>query len=195
MARHTGASFTNCGRAPTILTHLKLERFRPASAGSMSGFGSLPGERAGDEESAGSQKRCAGEPMADEAAHLRAVAKFVPAVATDPQDADVLAAAQGSDRERGPAHSTDAEDADADEYPGGQCVERCERSDRTSDHSGHSGWRTQSAKAGGISGSPGEGQREGDRAKPGGKLARGSVVCAEAGTGRLRVLPEADGRV
>jgi len=34
--------------------------------------------------------------MADEAAHLRAVAKFVPAIAADPQDADVLAAAQGS---------------------------------------------------------------------------------------------------
>src|SRR4029077_3825370 len=76
---------------------------RPSGAG---GFGSLPGERAGDEESAGAQKRCAREPMADEVAHLWAVAEFVPAVATDPQDADVLAAAQGSGRERGPTHST-----------------------------------------------------------------------------------------
>jgi hypothetical protein len=41
----------------------------------------------------------------------------------------------------------------------------------------------------------GEGQREGDSAKPGGKPARRSLVCAEAGTGGLRVLPEADGRV
>ena len=32
--------------------------------------------------------------MADEAAHVRAVAKFVSAVAGDPHDADVLAAAQ-----------------------------------------------------------------------------------------------------
>ena len=58
------------------------------------GFGSVPGECPGDEESARAQERRAGESMADEAAHLRAVAKFVPAVAGDPHDADVLAAAQ-----------------------------------------------------------------------------------------------------
>ena len=57
-------------------------------------FRSVPGECAGDEESAGAQKRRAGESMADEAAHLRAVAEFVSAVAGDPHDADVLAAAQ-----------------------------------------------------------------------------------------------------
>ena len=57
-------------------------------------FRSVPGECAGDEESAGAQKRRAGESMADEAAHLWAVAKFVSAVAGDPHDADVLAAAQ-----------------------------------------------------------------------------------------------------
>jgi len=62
------------------------------------GFGSLPGERAGDEESVVAQKRCTKEPMADESAHLRAVPKFVPAIAAHPQDADVPAAAEGSDR-------------------------------------------------------------------------------------------------
>src|SRR6267378_2496001 len=40
------------------------------------------------------RKSDAGEPMADETAHLWAVAQFVPAVAGDPHDADVLAAAQ-----------------------------------------------------------------------------------------------------
>ena len=57
-------------------------------------FGSIPGECAGDEESAGAQERRAGESVADEAAHLRAVAKFVSAVAGDPQAANVLASAQ-----------------------------------------------------------------------------------------------------
>ena len=58
------------------------------------GFGSVPGKCAGDEESAGTQKRRAGESMADEAAHLWAVAQFVPAAAGDPHDANVLAATQ-----------------------------------------------------------------------------------------------------
>src|SRR5467141_3737342 len=59
-----------------------------------SGFGSVLGECARDEEFAGTQKRCAGESMADEAAHVRTIAKFFSAVAGDSQDADVLAAAQ-----------------------------------------------------------------------------------------------------
>src|ERR1700736_6355848 len=41
------------------------------------GFGSVLGECAGDEESAGAQKPRAGESMADEATHLWALAKFV----------------------------------------------------------------------------------------------------------------------
>jgi transposase len=44
----------------------------------------------------------------------------------------------------GPAYSAHAEGADADEYPVGQCVKRCERNDRTSDHYGHSERRTRS---------------------------------------------------
>ncbi len=49
--------------------------------------------------------------------------------------------AQRSGAECGPAYSADAEGADADEPPVGQCVERCERNDRTSHHQGHSGRR------------------------------------------------------
>src|SRR4029077_6461706 len=97
-------------------------------------FGSLPGECSGDEESAGAQKRRTRESVADEVAHLRTVAKFISAVAGDPQAADVLASAQRSRAECRPTHSTDAEDADANEYPVGECAERCERNDRTSDH-------------------------------------------------------------
>jgi hypothetical protein len=47
--------------------------------------------------------------------------------------------------QRGPAYSADAEGADADECAVGERVERCQRSDPTSDHQGHSGWRTPSA--------------------------------------------------
>ena len=56
-------------------------------------FGSVLGECARDEESAGAQKRLAGESMADEAEYLWAVAQFAPAVAGNSQDANVLAAA------------------------------------------------------------------------------------------------------
>ena len=42
-------------------------------------------------------------------------------------------------RAAGAAHPADPEGADADEYPVGECVERCERSDRAGDHQGHSG--------------------------------------------------------
>src|SRR5437660_2727902 len=56
--------------------------------------GSVPGECPGDEESARTQKRRAGESMADEAAHLRVVTELVSADTGDPHDADLLAAAQ-----------------------------------------------------------------------------------------------------
>jgi hypothetical protein len=46
-----------------------------------------------DEEPAGTQNRRTRESMANEVAHLRAVAKFVPATAGNPHDADVLASA------------------------------------------------------------------------------------------------------
>jgi len=59
-----------------------------------SGFGSLLGECPGHEESARAQKRRTREPVADEAAHVWTVAKFLSALAGDPHDADVLAAAE-----------------------------------------------------------------------------------------------------
>src|SRR5258708_37876815 len=59
-------------------------------------FGSLPGECSGYEESAGAQKRRTRESVADEVAHLRTVAKFISAVAGDPQAGDLLASAQPS---------------------------------------------------------------------------------------------------
>src|SRR6266566_5138674 len=59
-----------------------------------SGIGSVPGECPGDEELARAQERRAGESMADEAAHLWAVAEFVSASARDSHNADVLAATE-----------------------------------------------------------------------------------------------------
>jgi len=47
-----------------------------------------------DVQPSGAEKRCARESVADEAAHLWPVAKFVPAATGDPHDADVLATAQ-----------------------------------------------------------------------------------------------------
>jgi hypothetical protein len=46
-------------------------------------------------------------------------------------DAHVLAAAQWSHTGSRLAHPADTESADADEYPAGQCIERCQRGDRT----------------------------------------------------------------
>jgi len=98
------------------------------------GFRSVPGECPGDEEPAGTQNRRTRESMANEAAHLWAVAKFVPATAGNPHDADVLAAAQRFGTGGSVAHSADPEGADADEYPIGQCSERYERNDRAGHH-------------------------------------------------------------
>src|SRR5207245_7930349 len=95
-----------------------------------SGFGGVPGEGRGHEELARLQKRCAGESVADEAAHLWIVAKFLSAVAGDSRDADLLAAAERSRAECGPAYSADAEGVDADESAVGQRVERSERNNR-----------------------------------------------------------------
>ena len=50
--------------------------------------------------------------MVNEAAHLRLIAEFVPAVAGDPHAADVLAAAPGSGAQRRSPYSADAEGAE-----------------------------------------------------------------------------------
>jgi hypothetical protein len=54
----------------------------------------LSGKCPGDEELAGAQERRAGESMADEAAHLWALAELVSAAPRDPNDEDILAAAE-----------------------------------------------------------------------------------------------------
>src|SRR6201982_3324778 len=54
-------------------------------------FRSVFGECQGDEELTRAQKRCAGESMADETAHLWSVAELVSALSGNPHDADLLA--------------------------------------------------------------------------------------------------------
>src|SRR5215467_4801329 len=60
------------------------------------GTGSVSGQRARHEESAGTEDGRAGEPVVDETAHLRLIAKFVSPVAGDSHPTNVLAAAPGS---------------------------------------------------------------------------------------------------
>src|SRR5215469_3680026 len=64
-----------------------------------SGSGSVSGECARDEESAGAEDGRAGEPVVDETAHLRLIAEFVSSIAGDSHLADVLATAPGSGAE------------------------------------------------------------------------------------------------
>ena len=64
-------------------------RLRPSGRGWLR---SASGECPGDEESAGTEQRRAGEPMADEAAPLWVSAKLVSAIAGDSNDEDVLEA-------------------------------------------------------------------------------------------------------
>src|SRR5215475_9792393 len=61
-----------------------------------SGSGSVSGKRARDQESAGAEDRRAGEPVVNEAAHLRLIAKFVSPGAAYSHSANVLAAAPRS---------------------------------------------------------------------------------------------------
>src|SRR3974390_130436 len=60
-----------------------------------SGSGSVSGECARDQESAGAEDGCPGEPVVDEAAHLRLIAKFVSPIAGDSHPTNVLATAPG----------------------------------------------------------------------------------------------------
>src|SRR5215469_18939763 len=85
------------------------------------GFGSLFGECAGYEEFTGAEDRRAGKSVADEAAYLRLIAQFVSAVTGSPHPADVLAATARLGAGGWGARPADAEGADADEPPAGQC--------------------------------------------------------------------------
>ena len=90
--------------------------------------------------------------MADEAAHIRALTKFVSSRAGNPHYADLLATAQRPGANCEPTYSTDTENSDSNEYPVGQCAERCEWGERPDHHQGDSERRTRSASAGCISG-------------------------------------------
>src|ERR1700730_9139653 len=82
--------------------------------------GSIPGECARDQEFARAQKRRARESVADEAAHLWAVAGLVSAGAGKSQGAHLLAAAQRSASREWAIHPAHAESPHADEYSVGQ---------------------------------------------------------------------------
>jgi hypothetical protein len=66
------------------------------------------------------QERCAGVPVVEEAAYLRAAAEFVPAARADSSIADGVAAAGPGGERCGPDHTTDAEGAHEDERAFGQ---------------------------------------------------------------------------
>src|SRR6516164_7312275 len=72
-------------------------------------FRSVLSQCSRDEESAGAQKRRPGEPVADEAAHIRALTKFVSSRAGNPHYADLLATAQRPGANCEPTYSTDTE--------------------------------------------------------------------------------------
>src|SRR5580692_4853925 len=108
------------------------------------GSGSVSGECPRDEESAGAEDGRAGEPVVDEAAHVRLITEFVSPVAGDSHPAHVLAAASRSGAEYWSPHSAHAEGADADEYPIGQRDQRHQRGDRAGHPEGDSGWATRS---------------------------------------------------
>src|SRR6202050_4973515 len=80
----------------------------------------LPGQCARDQESAGAQERCAGVSMADETAHLRIAAEFLPAAGRDSGGAHRLAAARPVGAGRGTCDSADPKSADDDEHSAGQ---------------------------------------------------------------------------
>src|SRR5215471_3580922 len=92
--------------------------------------GGVSGECAGDQESAGQENRRAGKPMADEASYVWTPAEFISADSGDPEDEELLAAAERSHPERWAAHPAHAESAHEDERAVGECDQRFERGDR-----------------------------------------------------------------
>src|SRR5215469_3129147 len=116
-----------------------------------SGSGSLSGECARDQESAGAEDRRAGEPVVDEAAHLRLIAKFVSPVPGYSHAANILAAAPRSGAQYRSSYTAHAEGDDADEYPVGQRDQRHHRSDRAGHPESDSEWGTRSPGIGGVS--------------------------------------------
>src|SRR5215469_1700140 len=86
----------------------------------------MAGERAGHQESTRAEKRRAGKPVVDEAAHLWIAAEIVSAHTGDSSRAHVLAGtgrvcATGRD-----VHAKDAQSADGDEYTNRHGAQRFE---------------------------------------------------------------------
>src|ERR1700722_14951701 len=152
------------------------------------GRGRLPGmagECARHQESTGAEKRCAGKPMAIEAAHLWIAEEVVSADAGNTCLANVLA---GTGRVR-PAsrnlHSAHAQGADGDERAIGDRAQRPEWSYRHEhsavDRGRRAGWQPASR----VPRCAGESQSGDDCQKPGRDVAARTVGDSPAAIGRL----------
>src|SRR5580658_217110 len=86
------------------------------------------------EELAGTEERCAGEPMVAEIAHLRVVEQLFPTAFRDSRASYLLAATGRARAWSSDVHSTYAEIVDADERATSECNQRCQRDDRAGHH-------------------------------------------------------------
>src|ERR1700736_5543281 len=164
--------------------HWGLLDRRSGSSGTRRDRG-LSGECAGDQESTGAQERCAGVPVADEAAHLRVAAQFLPATGTDPRHTHDLAAAGPVGEGCRARHPADAESADDHEYPVSELHQRYWCRDRVSDPARHPEWAARSLGVSQVAGPTDSRQCGGGRTQPAGELARGRTVRARASGGWL----------
>jgi hypothetical protein len=97
----------------------------------------LSGQRTAHQESARTEERCAGKPVATETTHLRLAEQLVPTNVQDPDAAYLLAAATTTCGGSGHPCATYAESPNANEYLADQCDQRSEWGDRTAYCAGH----------------------------------------------------------
>ena len=157
--------------------------------------GSVPGECAAHQESPGAQERHCGMPVAAEVAHLRVVEQQFSAERCGASHADAMAASRGPGGAGRQRDSADAKSVDRDEYTAQQRAERSERGQRHGHPAGDPGGGARPAETGGLGGSAGEGQPDGDCQELTRKLAAGVVVCAGPGDGDLSGVPRPDRRL
>src|SRR6266436_4183973 len=81
----------------------------------------LSGQREAYQESAGTQERCTGEPVATEATHLRIVEQLIPTTFENSDPAYLLAAAATTRYGSRDLCATNAESPDADEHSVSEC--------------------------------------------------------------------------
>ena len=86
----------------------------------------LPGERTPHQESPRAQERCAREPMAAEAPHLRLAPELVSPARRDSRGADILAPTRRPCTRGQHLYAADAKGANPDEHPIGECHQRSE---------------------------------------------------------------------